>query len=397
MRIMIFCSNPVDGGTARVFYETVEGLKRKSDLEVFPCVNVNNEVKIYKKISNIQYLNIVSEQNLFHQDENQSIILRLIKKIRNTILYRNIKKKNISIISDYIDRHKIDAVLIHNGGYVGDDLCNQVLYASSLKNVKKRIYVFHNDMEKSIFSKLRYMYYDHMMNRCATNLLTVSNYTKRRIKENSFIKKEIGVIYNGMTITNSIEIDDARRKLHLNIENKNVLMIGNFTRNKGQDHFIEVAKILYSLDERYRFVIIGNVYEEDFYQECLDKINSYNMSNVVSIFHGINNASEYIKAFDLLVVTSMYDESFGLISLEAMANSKPVVSFACGGIPEVVEDGRNGDVVAVGDDSSMAEKIREIEDDPELKARIEENNAKDFEKRFTVNEMVKQYYRVIEQ
>ena len=174
-------------------------------------------------------------------------------------------------------------------------------------------------------------------------------------------------------------------------------MIGNFTRNKGQDHFIEVAKILYSLDERYRFVIIGNVYEEDFYQECLDKINSYNMSNVVSIFHGINNASEYIKAFDLLVVTSMYDESFGLISLEAMANSKPVVSFACGGIPEVVEDGRNGYVVAVGDDSSMAEKIREIEDDPELKARIEENNAKDFEKRFTVNEMVKQYYRVIEQ
>ena len=93
----------------------------------------------------------------------------------------------------------------------------------------------------------------------------------------------------------------------------------------------------------------------------------------------------------------MYDESFGLISLEAMANSKPVVSFACGGIPEVVEDGRNGYVVAVGDDSSMAEKIREIEDDPELKARIEENNAKDFEKRFTVNEMVKQYYRVIEQ
>jgi len=56
---------------------------------------------------------------------------------------------------------------------------------------------------------------------------------------------------------------------------------------------------------------------------------------VLCIYRGINNAYEYIELFDMLVVPSMYDESFDLISLGAMQVGRPVVAFAYGGIPDV--------------------------------------------------------------
>ena len=50
MNLMIFCSNPVDGGTAKVFYESVQAFEGQSGVRVFPCVNKDNPVKIYRKI-----------------------------------------------------------------------------------------------------------------------------------------------------------------------------------------------------------------------------------------------------------------------------------------------------------------------------------------------------------
>ena len=50
-KILVFCSNPVDGGTAQVFSEMCkEIMERKNKLEIVPAVNISNSVKIYKSI-----------------------------------------------------------------------------------------------------------------------------------------------------------------------------------------------------------------------------------------------------------------------------------------------------------------------------------------------------------
>ena len=62
MNIMMFCSNPVDGGTAKVFYELVTSFKENNsnDDRIYAGVNVNNPVAIYNIIDFFDRLDVYS-------------------------------------------------------------------------------------------------------------------------------------------------------------------------------------------------------------------------------------------------------------------------------------------------------------------------------------------------
>ena len=63
--IMIFCSNYVNGGTARIFYETAMGLKKTNNYKIFPCINRGNKVEIYHKLEDLTELPITSAEQMF--------------------------------------------------------------------------------------------------------------------------------------------------------------------------------------------------------------------------------------------------------------------------------------------------------------------------------------------
>jgi phosphatidylinositol alpha-1,6-mannosyltransferase len=63
-------------------------------------------------------------------------------------------------------------------------------------------------------------------------------------------------------------------------------------------------------------------------------------------------------------------EGFGLVFLEAMAFSKPVVGAACGGTTDVVEDGINGLLVPPGDQGALAQTLARLLRDESLCAML---------------------------
>lgn len=400
MNIMMFCSNPVDGGTAKVFYELVTSFKENNsnDDRIYAGVNVNNPVAIYNKIDFLERLEVYSEEEVCKNLYQGNIFSRAIKKSIRMIKYRPIKENNIKIMKEYLSRNKIDCIIIHNGGYVGDDLCNQMLQAAyeCKEHTICRIYVLHNDFEKNFFAKLRFKSYDKKICREATDLVTVSNYTKNRILSNSYINKEIKVIYNGLPESNSLTENQKENKICLNAGHRNILMLGNFQQNKGQLKFIEAANIIKLRNPNVYFTFIGNVYDQEYFMKCCEQLKKYNLQNSSTILHGINNASEYMNLFDAVAVPSMYDESFGLISVEAMSKGVPVVAFACGGIPEVLVDGRDGYIVSVGDCKGMADRLLEIISDEEKRKKMGQNGRDDYIQKFSVNAMKENYYEIIE-
>ena len=399
MKIMVFCSNPVNGGTARIFYESVEMLKTKigNDDKIYPCINKDNNVEIYKKIPDLIELPIVSAETIFPDMYGGNLPKRIINSVVRNLKYSKLKKDNIRSVCKYIRNNRIDSVLIHNGGYVGDDLCNQVLEAAYISRdvVKSRIYVLHNDMKKCIISKFRFRGYDKKISREATHIITVSEYTKNRIEKSSFISKDIEVIYDGIDVVKRKSKEELEALVHVDLEKHNILMIGNFLENKGQKQFVECADILFHQDKDYRFTIIGNIYDEQYYKECIELINGKSLQDVFTIYQGINNASDYIDMYDVMAVPSMYDESFGLISVEAMANGVPVVAFACGGIPEVVEDGRDGFVVPIGNSQRMAERIDHLINHPNERNDMSEKCKEDYVAKFSTSSMVNHYVKLL--
>lgn len=72
---------------------------------------------------------------------------------------------------------------------------------------------------------------------------------------------------------------------------------------------------------------------------------------------------------DLFVLPTRAD-SHAIASLEAMAMGLPVITTPVGGVPDIMEEGRTGFLVPPDDLAALAERIRRLRSDPELRLRM---------------------------
>ncbi len=379
-----------------MFYELYVAMERMltpQGHQVLAAVNENNEVAIYKEIPGLIRLPMYSAEEQLGEYPTGNMFSKSMKILMRNRSYGDTIASNIQAACAYLRKEQVDCVLIHNGGYVGDDLCNQLLTAAYRAGVKKRYMVFHNDFEKNTLQKLRYAGYDKRISKEATGLITVSNYTRNRILASSYITRDIRVIYNGISESNSLSREEKLSNLPgFDASKKNVLMIGNFMEYKGNLNFLKaVAKLVKDGVEDTIFTMIGNVYEQEYFHQCQKLISQEGLTPYVKIYHNILNASEYVDLFDFLVTPSQMDESFGLISAEAMTKGRAVVAFACGGIPEVVTNGRDGFVVTPGDIDGLADGMKVLLEDPEKCKKMGANGRADYLARFTPEIMADQY------
>jgi starch synthase len=98
----------------------------------------------------------------------------------------------------------------------------------------------------------------------------------------------------------------------------------------------------------------------------------------------------------VFVCPSIY-EPFGLINLEAMACSTPVVASRVGGIPEVVVDGETGLLVEPGDPAALAAALRRVLDDPARAARMGETGRRRVEAHFSWDRIAERTLEVYQQ
>jgi glycosyltransferase involved in cell wall biosynthesis len=78
----------------------------------------------------------------------------------------------------------------------------------------------------------------------------------------------------------------------------------------------------------------------------------------------------FLQAADCFVCPSVWQEGAGNANFEAMACGLPDLASRIGGIPEFVADGRNGFLFTPGDHGDLADRIRRLRDDPELRHRL---------------------------
>ncbi len=84
--------------------------------------------------------------------------------------------------------------------------------------------------------------------------------------------------------------------------------------------------------------------------------------------------ADWYRAASVLVMPS-YNESFGLVAIEAQACGTPVVAARVGGLPVAVADGRTGFLVSGHDPRDYARALRRFVDQPELADRLGEAAA----------------------
>jgi len=79
--------------------------------------------------------------------------------------------------------------------------------------------------------------------------------------------------------------------------------------------------------------------------------------------------AQVMQGTDVLVLPS-FAEGVPVVLMEALASARPVIATQVAGVSELVEDGTTGFLVPPGDATALADRIRRLASDPELRARL---------------------------
>ncbi|WP_374532788.1 glycosyltransferase family 4 protein [Phenylobacterium sp.] len=93
--------------------------------------------------------------------------------------------------------------------------------------------------------------------------------------------------------------------------------------------------------------------------------------------------SEFLGGASALLFPIDWPEPFGLVMIEAMACSAPVIAYDCGSVPEIVEDGLTGFMVHDEDEAAAAVSRLDRLDRRAIRRR--------FEERFSATAMARRY------
>jgi glycosyltransferase involved in cell wall biosynthesis len=139
--------------------------------------------------------------------------------------------------------------------------------------------------------------------------------------------------------------------------------IGFHGAHKGLDTLAYAAHYMKD-DTTVSFVIAGD--GEAGYTHILKQ----RFPSINTKFVGWLSPSHFYTAIDVVVVPSIWQEPFGRVSVEALSYGVPVIAARSGGLPENIQDGRNGFLFNPGDYLELARCIKLLAEDRALLRRL---------------------------
>jgi len=277
-------------------------------------------------------------------------------------------KRNISLTSDFLsclDLHDIikkekPDILHINSSKIG--LIGSLL--GRLNQVPRIIFTAHGwafNEKRPLYQKLLIKFLHWLTLLLSHQTITVSKSLQQQMQHFPFIKRKMTTIYNGIDeIIPFLEKDEARKKLNeknpeLKITNETFLIgtIGELHSNKGQDYLIEAIYKTLKNNPNIKGVIIG---EGERRISLQDKIKKNKLENHLFLLGKIENASFYLKAFDLFILPSI-TEALPYVILESSKAGVPIITSEVGGIPEIITNKQLGTLVLPRDTTQLAEAI----------------------------------------
>jgi alpha-maltose-1-phosphate synthase len=217
----------------------------------------------------------------------------------------------------------------------------------------------------------------------------------------------IKVIPFGVDTSRFYHLEDTREsyknKFDIPREDIVILYIGRFSKFKGLFELVYAAKKILedrSLNElRIKFVLVGDGPLKNNIKSLLLYLNIEEDFRIIDgiDYSEIPNIHNMADIFVLpSIVSSRWQEQFGMVLIESMACSKPVVSTLTGSIPEVVGDA--GLLVQASDHYSLYLTLKQLLLDKNLRTKLGELGHKRVRENFDskiVAERIKEVYQAI--
>lgn len=212
----------------------------------------------------------------------------------------------------------------------------------------------------------------------------------------SFLDRNWGVSLSDKTSLISPGVDLSRFSPAPFSAGKIVTFVGRIEKNsewKGIEYLLRAMTLVLEKHPDARLEIIGGGDDVVHYKELAVRLGIDGKTR----FFGFQTDQELLEAYkrsSVVVLPSFSSaESFGMVLLEGMASGRAVIGSRIGGIPYLIEDGKNGLLATPRDHKSLSEKICMVLEDRGLSERLARGGIETAKKSSWANRM-KEYEKL---
>ena len=204
--------------------------------------------------------------------------------------------------------------------------------------------------------------------------------------EELFPRERIFFLPNGLPV----DVDDrsaaewlARRRVRSGGPIR-LLFLSHMVRSKGLFTLIEALSLLSAEGVDFLVTFVGAFQKEGDRLHFLKEIEGRGLSGKVSWCGSVlgDEKWRYYAEADIFVFPTQM-EAFGNVAVEAMEAALPVVASREGSLPEIIQEGETGLLVAAGDSRELADAIAELSGDPERRAEFGRRGRERFLRLYT--------------
>jgi len=168
-----------------------------------------------------------------------------------------------------------------------------------------------------------------------------------------------------------------------------IIFVGVVKESKGILVLLKAGRQLKEQGLDFKIEIMGKFESEEFQKRVIGVIKENDLEDQISflgVLSGKRKSDAFINADIFCFPTFFESETFGVVLLEAMQFSLPIVSTLWRGIPSIIEEGKNGFLVEPKNAEALANKMSMLIRDESLRNRMGKFGREIFLSKYTLNE-----------
>ena len=231
---------------------------------------------------------------------------------------------------------------------------------------KPLVWHLHDIIERPWFSTLNIFADVLLTNHGTERVLAVSRATADALVRQGGNAEKIHVVYNGIDAVQFDVTPLAIAQLRQSLGLSAVPVVGCFSRLanwKGQHVLIEAVSELPGV---HVLLVGGALFGEHAYERVLrEMVQRLGLADRVHFLGQRDDVSMLMHTVDLVVHPSTAPEPFARTLIESMLAGRAPIASACGGVPELIESGRNGFLVPPGDATALRGILQHLLESPQ--------------------------------
>ncbi len=173
--------------------------------------------------------------------------------------------------------------------------------------------------------------------------------------------------------------------------------IGRISPIKGQELFIDAARLCFEQHPDLRFLVVGGVFRgnESYLERLQARVRALGLQNAV-LFTGFRrDADDFIRNSDIIVLSTLISEGLGQVVMEGMAAGKAVVAPDKGGPVELIEHETDGILYEAGSIDALARSVLRLADDSVFRKSLGKNARDKAHRQFGIQNNIQAIERII--